>query len=534
MLRRIIFFIPLAAILGFLVSGCSGNSQLLSSDSSKKMTYALSSEPGNVDPHISSEDDTAIILRQIYDTLVYRDPHQQTILPGLATQWSISPDNLVYTFSLRKDVRFHDGTPFNAQAVADNFARLASLDAPLAKAKMLLSQYYIGCEIVDEYTVSFKLSQPYAPFLDALSQPYLGIASPSAFKQYSPERYQFHQVGTGPFVFIDYVPGKSIVLRRNLDYNWGPVYYAPVEDNSVTEIDFSFIPNAKERLEAVNEGKADVVSGLLPSDARSLTVNPSIQIFPVRIAGQPLQFFINTTRFPTDNLSFRQALLYSANRNFILDTVFQRFSSIGWSPLTSNMIYYNGQLEGAYASDTGKAQSLLSSIGYLDSDNNKYLDLNGVEAIISVVIQSGNLYPDIAKDLADQWRLIGIKANVIAVPTLTALKARVDTNEYNLIAFSTVGTDPALLNDFFTPVARYNWSKVADAQLVTLLGQGIAQVDDAARGSVYAQVQQQVMDQALILPIGEPIRLNAAKKSIQQLAFDSLGIPLLNNVTISG
>lgn len=533
MSRRIILLIPVTATLLFFISGCSGNLHTQNVGSSTQLIYALDSEPGNIDPHISSEDETAIILRQVYDTLVYRDLRQQTIIPGLATQWSVSSDNLVYTFSLRNNVRFHDGTSFNAQAVADNFDRLSNLNAPTSKAKLLLSQYYSGYEVVDEYTIRFRLSQPYAPFLDALSQPYLGIASPTTFKQYSPERYQFHQVGTGPFIFIDYVPGKSIILRRNPDYNWGPTFYLPAESNSVSEIAFSFISNAKQRLDAINNGDADVVSGLLPADARSLTVNPNVQIFPIKIAGQPLQFQINTTRFPTDNLSFRQALLYSANRNFILDTVFQRFSSIGWSPVTSNMLYYNGQLEGAYASDTGKAQSLLASIGYVDSDNNKFLDLNGVEAAISVIIQSGDLFPEIARDLAEQWRLIGIRANVIAVPTLTALKARVDTNEYNLIAFSTVGTDPALLNDFFAPLAQYNWSKVADAQLATLLGQGILQVDTQARGSMYAQIQQQIMDQALILPIGEPIQLNAANKSIQQLAFDSIGIPLLNNVIIA-
>ncbi len=532
MCRRTIFLIPTILFLWFLLTACSSNSQIAGLNFSAKLTYALDKEPGNIDPHISSEDETAIILRQIYDTLVYRDPREQSIVPGLATQWSVSPDNLVYTFSLRKDVHFHDGTLFNAQAVADNFERLTNVNAPVAKAKVLLSQYYIGCDIVDEYTIRFKLSQPYAPFLDALSQPFLGMASPNAFKQYSPERYQFHQVGTGPFVFIDYVPGKSIILQHNSDYNWGPTFYTPAESNSVNEIDFLFVPNAKQRLDAVNSGNTDIVSGLLPIDARSLTVNPNLQIFPITIAGQPLQFQMNTARFPTDNLLFRQALLYSANRNFILDTVFQRFSSIAWSPLTSNMLYYNGQLEGAYASDTGKAQSLLASIGYLDSDNNKYLDLNGGEADISVIIQSSDLYPDIARDLADQWRLIGIKATVIAVPTLTALKARVDANEYNLIAFSTAGTDPSLLNDFFIPSGQYNWSKVVDAQLATQLGQGIAQVDTVARGNVYAQIQQLVMDQALILPIGEPIHLNAANIAIQQLAFDSVGVPLLNNVKI--
>src|SRR2546423_1054278 len=83
-----------------------------------------------------------------------------------------------------------------------------------------------------------KLIQPYAPFLDVLSQPYLGIASPTSFKQYSANRYQFHQVGTGPFIFVNYIPGERITLQRNLDYKWGPSFYLPVQSNSVNDIEF--------------------------------------------------------------------------------------------------------------------------------------------------------------------------------------------------------------------------------------------------------------------------------------------------------
>jgi peptide/nickel transport system substrate-binding protein len=528
---RVFFFRFVIGLALFLGTSCSGNVQPSEPNSPTTLTYVLSSEPGNIDPHISNEDETAIVLRQIYDTLVYRDPHQETIVPGLATQWTISPDNLVYTFSLRNDVKFHDGTSFNAQAVADNFERITSLNSNTGKASALLLKYYVGAEVVDDFTIRLKLSQPYAPFLDVLSQPYLGIASPSAFKQYSTNRYQFHQVGTGPFIFVDYIPGEHITLQRNPDYKWGPSFYLPVQSNSVDDIEFLFMPTAKQRMDSINSGSVDIVTNLLPNDARALTVNPNVRIVPTKIAGQPLQFLMNTSRFPTDNIAFRQTLLYSANRNFILDTIFQRFSSIGWSAITSNMLYYNGQLEGAYAADTGKAQSLLASIGYQDADNNKVLDLGGVEADVTVVIQSGDLYPDIARDLAEQWQLIGIKTKVVAVPTLTALKARVDTNDYNLVAFSSAGTDPALLDDYFAPSAQYNWSKVSDAQVAALLAQGITQSDSAARLAAYTQVQQVIMDQALILPIGEPTRLDAVEKSIQQLDFDSLGVPLLNNVT---
>ncbi len=317
-LRFLVFCFVIVLVL-FIGTSCSSNAQT-ATNASTSLTYVLSSEPGNIDPHVSNEDETAIVLRQIYDTLVYRDPIQETIVPGLATQWTISPDNLIYTFSLRNDVKFHDGTAFNAHAVVDNFERIASLNSNAGIAGTLLLKYYVGAQVVDDFTISLKLSQPYAPFLDVLSQPYLGMASPSMFKQYSPDRYQFHQVGTGPFIFVDYIPGKYITLRRNPDYKWGPTFYLPTQNNSVNQVEFLFMPTAKQRLDSINANNVNIVTNLLPNDARALTINPNVRIIPTKIAGQSLQFLMNTSRFPTDNISFRQALLYSANRNFILDT----------------------------------------------------------------------------------------------------------------------------------------------------------------------------------------------------------------------
>ncbi len=533
MLPKYFYLFPAVMVMGLLLGACGGATRLLETNSVRALVYVLGAEPGNIDPHLSSEDGTAILERQIYDTLVYRDPMTEGIIPGLATSWTISDDGLVYTFSLRNDVTFHDGTVFNATAVAENFSRIVNLGSEQAKARILLSSIFAGDEIVDDFTIRLKLAQPYAPFLDVLSQPYLGMASPTAFNNYSGNRYQFHQVGTGPFVFQDYIPGKSITIRRNTAYRWGPSFYDVANEASVDQIEFRFMSNSKQRLATLDDSAADIVSNLLPVDARSLTGNSSIQIFPVRIAGQPIQFLINTSRFPTDSLAFRQALIYSANRNFIVDSIFQRFSAVAWSPLTANMLYYDRGLEGAYAPSTGNAQSLLEAAGYLDTNNDKSLDIGGIEASITVLLQSGDLYPDIARSLVTQWRTIGINANIVSVPTFSSLQARIDTNDYNLVAFSTRATDPAVLSDFFVIGGRNNWSKFSDDQLTSLLGQGIVQADEATRTSLYAQIQQQIMNQAIVLPIADPIRLDGALKHIQNLAFDSLGIPILNNVTIS-
>ncbi len=519
-------------IIVLMLCACGQVVSPIDRSAAQKIIYALGSEPGNIDPHVSSEDDTAIINRQIYDTLVYRNPLTQEFVPGLASTWSISEDGLVYTFILREGVLFHDGTVFNAQSVALNFERIANITEPTAKSIALLRPFYSGYSIVDDFSIQITLTQSYAPFLDVLSQPYLGMASPTAFQQYSQERYQFHQVGTGPFIFEDYIPGKNIVIRRNPIYTWGPTYYEQVEERFVDEIEFQFVSDNKQRLGLISNQDVDIATNLFPTDARTLTGDTNVQLVPVQISGQPLQFLMNTNRFPTDNLSFRRALIYSANRNFIVDSVFQRFSSVAWSPLTANTPFYNRNLIGAYAPDTGQAQSLLAAGGYTDTNNDKFLDFAGVETAITIVIQSRDLYPEIARDLVEQWQLLGIKTELVSVPTLSALKARVETNQYNLVAFSMRASDPVVLNDFFIGTGLYNWSKVADASLATLLGQGMAQIDGAARQSIYAQVQQQIMDQAMILPLADPIRLDAVSTQIENLQFDSLGIPILSNLRL--
>jgi len=340
---------------------------------------------------------------------------------------------------------------------------------------------------------------------------------------------------TGPYILEDYIPGKNIILKRNLQYSWGPSFYVPVDDTSasVDEVEFQFVPNNRQRLEMINNREADIVTNLLPTDARALTSNTNVQLVPVQLAGQPLQFLINTNRFPTDNIAFRRALIFSANRNFIVDTVLQRFSSVAWSPLTANMPFYNRNLVGAYAPDTGQAQSLLLSSGYADTNGDKFLDFAGVDAAITIVIQSRDLYSEMAQELVDQWRLLGIKTELVSVPTLSALTARIETNQYNLVAFSTHASDPTVLNDFFTQTGRYNWSNVADASLEGLLGQGMSANDEATRQSIYAQVQQQIMDQAMILPLADPIRLDASLTNVLNLEFDSLGVPFLSNVRLS-
>lgn len=525
---------PIAAfiILVSVLTSCSDASAPQSDSSINRIVYGLTLQPSGLDPHINASSELGIPLRQVYDTLIYRDPRTKEFTQGLATTWAISEDGLSYTFTLRQDVKFHDGTPFNAQAVGANLDRITNPNTGSQKAVFMLGSYS-GYEIVDDYTIRLLLSEPFSPLLDSLSQVYLGIASPKAINEYSLDRYQFHQIGTGPYRFVEYIPGERIVLQHNLDYRWGPSFYQLENENTVDEIEFRFFTDAPTRVLAVANQEVQIMGEIPSVDARALTGNSAVQIVQSSIAGQPLQFLMNTKRFPTDNKAVRQSLLFATNRNEIIDSIFQRFSPVAWGPISANTLFYSRDMNGLYAQDTIQAQTLLANAGYQDSNNDGVLDIGGVDLEVTIIVPPWGLVPEVAQLLQSQWRAIGVKVNLEPVPTLTGLREKVAQNEYNLVAYYTFGLDPSFLNSFFMSNGGNNWTGYASTQLDELLTQAIRQNDSSIRRALYAQIQNIIMDEALILPIRDYVNLNAATADISGLGFDAYGwFPLLNNVTL--
>lgn len=503
-------------------------------DNDSRMIYGLTFEPSGFDPHINASSELGIPLRQVYDTLVYRDPSNGAFVPGLATEWALSPDERVYTFRLRQGVTFHDGTPFNAQAVAANLVRITNPDNASQKAVFMLGSY-TSHRVIDDFTIELILAEPYSPLLDSLSQVYLGIASPTALAAYSNERYQYHQVGTGVFTFVEYIPGDRLVLRRNPATTWSPSFYVSPPANGVNEIEFRFFSDPLSRTIALEGQDADVMGEIAPADARVLGATDDLTLLPVPIPGQPLQFLLNTAQYPTDNLLVRQALLFGTNREIIVDSIFQGYSPVAWGPLAANTPFYNRQVVGAYAFDAVQARVLLEQAGFEDADNNGYYDgREGGDLEVVVIVPSWGFVPEVAQLLQDQWRAIGVRGVLQPAPTRSLVVERVNEGAYNLVAFYSFGADPSLLNEYFLSNGATNWSRYSSTDLDNLLTTGVRQSTPDARSAVYAQAQRIIMEQALILPIRDYVNLNAARVGVQNLSFDAYGwFPLLYNTTVA-
>ena len=142
-------------------------------------------------------------------------------MPGLARDWTLSDDGRIFGMLLREDVVFHDGAPLNAAAVAANLARILSSDADDA-ALTALRRRFERVRIVDDFHIEIILRRPWSPLADALTQPAFAIAGARALEEWSALRYQYHQVGSGPFLLEEYTPGERILLRRSADRARGP------------------------------------------------------------------------------------------------------------------------------------------------------------------------------------------------------------------------------------------------------------------------------------------------------------------------
>lgn len=495
-----------------------------------RIVYGLTLDPSGFDPHIHRSSEIGIPLRSVYDTLIYRHPATDEFVPGLATAWNVSSDGRVYTFDLRQDVLFHDGTAFNAYAVGANLDRITNPETASQRAAFMLGAYS-HYEIDGDYRIRIVLHQPNSALLDSFAQVYLGIASPAALAEYSNNRYQFHQVGTGPFMFDDFIPGNRLILKRNPNYTWGPDFYDEVNAQSVNEIEFQFFTDPPSRVLGLEGGTAQVMGELLPLDARTLTGNSNVRLIPVGVPGQPLQFMMNTNRFPTDSRAVRQALLFGSNRNAIIDAVFQRFSPIAWGPISATSLYYDRTMDGLYAYDPAQAESLLNAAGLTDSDNDGFRDIAGLDVELVVIVPSWGQVSEVVELLQDYWRTLGIRTTVRPVPNISLLMEAVAEGEYNLVAFNTYGVDPIYLNEYYLSDAPYNWHGYQNATLDDLLNQAAAQIDPNVRTAIYAQVQRTIMEEALILPIRDQVNLNASHTTLSPLEFDSYGwFPLLHNL----
>jgi peptide/nickel transport system substrate-binding protein len=517
----------LLAVLLIAIAACTP-----SAPASGSLVYGLTLAPSGIDPHLNASSELGIPLSSVYDTLVFLDPETGTFVPGLARDWTISSDGTVYTFHLRRDVTFHDGTRFDAQAVRANIEYTLNPDNHSQKAAFMLGPLD-RVETPDDFTAVLVLKEPYAPLLDSLSQVYLGVASPKALEEWGSVDYQFHQVGTGPYTFVEYVPNDHLTLHANPDYDWGPSIYQE-KRAAIETITFRFFTDSATRALALEGGLADIVGEVPPHDAERLSASGGYSLLPVPIAGQPLQFMLNTARSPTDELAVRQALILGLDRAAIVQTVFGSTSPVAQGPMSLNVMPFLAE-DPLPDNDPAEAARLLDGAGWILEQGQTLRSRDGQTLQLMIVAPSWGSNLEVAQLLQANWERLGIDVQIETAAGFGPLKEAQAAGEYNLIGVNLFGTDPDLLRPFFTTDGSYNWSMVHSAELDRLLLEGSQSTQDSTlRAAMYEQVARQIREQALILPVRDYVNLVVANARVLDLRFSAQGwFPYLIDVRLA-
>ena len=221
------------------------------------LRVARGQESDTLDPHKTSLLVAHEIAWQIYDSLIYLDEAGE-IYPGLALSWEFSNGNKTVTFALRPDVKFHDGTPFNADAVKFTVER--HLDPATASPTGWILGPIDHVEVIDDLTVAYHYKEPFVALWVGLSYSYCAPISPTAVEVHG-DQFGRNPVGTGPFKFIEWVPDQGITLERNEEHDWGTPMYTNTGEPYLDGAAYVVIPEDATRIAALSSGEIDVISG---------------------------------------------------------------------------------------------------------------------------------------------------------------------------------------------------------------------------------------------------------------------------------
>lgn len=352
------------------------------------LVFGASTDPVTMDGAFTLDGESFRVMHQLLEGLVGVEPGGLDIVPELATSWSHSPDGLAWSFELRRGVRFHDGTEFDAEAVCFNFDRWYNftgiLQSPSASAPW--NNYFGGfsdepgvglyrsCEATDSHTAVVNLTRPSGSFLASLSIPPFFIASPKALTEYGADDVSgteeaptfegsyglHHPTGTGPFKFQSFRPNDRLVLVRNEGY-WG-------ERAKLDRVIFRPIPDPAARRQALETGEITAYDFPDPGDVDALRA-AGFQVLQ-RAAFNVGYVGFNQSRPPLDNLKIRQAIAHALNREALIRakyppgaevaTQFQPPNLFGWNPDVPQYEYDPVKAKRLIGSPTSRTRPLSS------------------------------------------------------------------------------------------------------------------------------------------------------------------------------
>jgi peptide/nickel transport system substrate-binding protein len=357
----------------------------------------------------------AFLSRQVLDSLVSQT-EDGSIVPWLAESWKVSEDQKTWTFELKDGVKFTDGTPVDAKAIAANFEFWQAGGNGTVQAH--IGEYYKSAKAVDAGTVEIELKAPYTPLLSALSQGYFGIQSPAALKEHTDQQNCEAPVGSGPFTVGEWKRGESVTFLKNQGYNSAPENAKHQGPAYVDSVVWSFVQDNTSRFGSLASGESDAIGEVPTVDFEAAKSQFEVQQYIT--PGRPVTLSLNTLAGPFTDKLVRQAFAYSADRKAAVDSAF-----LGVVPFEGNGTVsqstpgYDQSVADDYPFDQAKANELLDKAGWTERNADGVRVKDGKELAIDLVFGLNSIVTTegatALQNLQEQVKPVGFKVNLVPV-----------------------------------------------------------------------------------------------------------------------
>jgi nickel transport system substrate-binding protein len=512
----IMLLILSTALLGCTKQNTAQNSDAQAAPKEKTVTFSWPRDVGPMNPHVYNPSQL-IAQSMIYEPLVsYKDGGK--LEPHLAESWTISPDGKEYTFKLRQNVKFSDGTPFNAAIVKKNF------DAVMKNFKNHSWLGFINLldrtEAVDEYTFKMTLKLAYYPTLQELSvvRPvrFLGEAGfPDDGDTYKSVK---KSVGTGPWMLTDYKKDESAEFTRNPNY-WG-------DKPKVDKIVIKIIPDGETRVLAFEKKELDLIygEGVISMDAfKQLKASGKYETS----LSEPIatrEVVMNTTKDTLSDLRVRRALHHGFNKQAMVDGVTAGLEEKADNILSKNLPYTNIDVK-PLEYNVEKAKAYLEEAGWKLPAGKTVREKNGKALELELLYEkSDQVQKPMAETLQSEWGAIGVKLNITGLDIASQVK-RLRAAEFDLYFWSNYGSpyDPHSFVNITTQkgfgISESLSSLPMKQELDQQVKEALLSTDENKRQQLYGSILNTLQEQASFLPISYIKKTAVYRKDLKGFVF---------------
>ncbi|WP_243075475.1 ABC transporter substrate-binding protein [Microbacterium sp. SS28] len=478
------------------------------------LVFAVANDPISLNPSgFGSGNDTWYVTRQLVDSLLHQDPETNGLEPWLAESYEVNDDATVFTFDLRDDVTFSDGTPLTAESVKATFDDIVAAGA-LSNA----IGSFVGYEqtvVVDDDTAEVHFKSPNAAFPQATSTVGLGIVGDATLAvPYADRADGAAVVGTGPFTLDTYTKDVSTVLAQREDYAWAPASRGNDGAAHLDSVTFQVVPEASVRTGGLESDQFDVIGGVQPNDVPVVEA-AGLPLISRANPGISFGLTFNESRPIVSDPAVREAIASAVNAQEVRDTSLNDLFNVGTSVLAKNTPSYADQST-YFAFDAEKAAELLDDAGWEEgSDGIREKDGERLSLQLIWVTNFGPNQTSLEL-IQQQLKQVGIEVE-LSGSVVPDFLAKQDAGEWDITWGNLSRADGDVLRTQFSTATTK--TRIDDPELEALLQAQLAEPDPAKRDAILADAQERIASQYYQIPVHELTSILGTRADVHDVVF---------------